>query len=117
MTPEDFRRIALGMQGAAEGEHMAHPDFRNSIDVRSDLYTAALTAFEFATGSHPIARNADDAMETYRRAITVLPKSLKSLRPDFSEDFCKLIDQLLKKKPSLRPANFDSLFERTEATR
>lgn len=28
MTPKDFRRIALGMQGASEGEHMAHPDFR-----------------------------------------------------------------------------------------
>ena len=30
MTPNDFRRIALGMEGAVEGEHMAHPDFRAS---------------------------------------------------------------------------------------
>lgn len=28
MTPEEFRRIALGMRGVSEGEHMAHPDFR-----------------------------------------------------------------------------------------
>ncbi len=28
MTPNQFRRIALGMQGATEGEHMGHPDFR-----------------------------------------------------------------------------------------
>jgi hypothetical protein len=28
VTPNEFRRIALGMQGAVEGEHMAHPDFR-----------------------------------------------------------------------------------------
>jgi hypothetical protein len=28
MTAKDFRRIALGMQDAVEGEHMAHPDFR-----------------------------------------------------------------------------------------
>ena len=28
MTPKDFRRIALGLGGAVEGEHMAHPDFR-----------------------------------------------------------------------------------------
>jgi hypothetical protein len=28
MSPNDFRRIALGMEGASEGEHMAHPDFR-----------------------------------------------------------------------------------------
>ena len=25
MTPNEFRRIALGMQGASEGEHMAPP--------------------------------------------------------------------------------------------
>jgi len=28
MTPNDFRRIALGMKNAVEGEHMGHPDFR-----------------------------------------------------------------------------------------
>ena len=28
MQPNDFRRIALQMQDAIEGEHMAHPDFR-----------------------------------------------------------------------------------------
>ncbi len=28
MTARDFRRIALGMDGAAEASHMAHPDFR-----------------------------------------------------------------------------------------
>ena len=28
MTPDDFRRIALGMPGASESSHMRHPDFR-----------------------------------------------------------------------------------------
>ena len=28
MTPADFRKIALGLPEAIEGEHMAHPDFR-----------------------------------------------------------------------------------------
>ncbi len=28
MSPNDFRRIALGMKDAVEGEHMEHPDFR-----------------------------------------------------------------------------------------
>jgi hypothetical protein len=28
VTPNDFRRIALGMAGAVEGAHMSHPDFR-----------------------------------------------------------------------------------------
>jgi hypothetical protein len=28
MTANTFRRIALGMDGAVEGAHMGHPDFR-----------------------------------------------------------------------------------------
>ena len=28
MTAKDFRRIALGMEGAIESSHMDHPDFR-----------------------------------------------------------------------------------------
>jgi hypothetical protein len=28
MTANEFRRIALAMQGAAGGQHMGHPDFR-----------------------------------------------------------------------------------------
>jgi hypothetical protein len=28
MTPSEFRRIALGMEGAVEASHMDHPDFR-----------------------------------------------------------------------------------------
>lgn len=27
-SAQDFRRIALGMEGAIEGAHMGHPDFR-----------------------------------------------------------------------------------------
>ena len=28
LRPDDFRRIALGLQDAVEGAHMGHPDFR-----------------------------------------------------------------------------------------
>jgi hypothetical protein len=28
VTANEFRRIALGMEGASEGQHMGHPDFR-----------------------------------------------------------------------------------------
>ncbi len=28
MTPNQFRKIALGMDGAIEASHMSHPDFR-----------------------------------------------------------------------------------------
>ena len=38
MSPDDFRRIALGMNGAIEGSHMAHPDFRVGGKIFATLY-------------------------------------------------------------------------------
>lgn len=93
---------------------MAQPNFRASLDYRTDLYTIALTVFEYAAGQHPIARDSDDAIRTISRALHESAKPLQSLRPDFSPEFCRLIDQLLKKKPALRPANFDRLIAQTE---
>ena len=92
---------------------MANPNFRDAIDYRSDLYTAALTVFEYAAGQHPIARGSDDQIRTVSRALHQAPRRLKELRPEFSDGFCRLIHQLLKKAPALRPANFDLLFKQT----
>jgi hypothetical protein len=38
VTPNQFRRIALGMSGALEGSHMAHPDFRANGRIFATLY-------------------------------------------------------------------------------
>lgn len=92
---------------------MANPDFRASLDYRSDLYAAALTVFEYSAGVHPIAHDSDDQVQTVSRALRQPPRPLAAVRPDFSTPFCNLIDQLLKKKPSLRPAKIDSLIEQT----
>lgn len=40
MTANAFRRIALGMDGATEGEHMGHPDFRVNGRIFATLQTA-----------------------------------------------------------------------------
>ena len=34
----DFRRIALGMEGAVEGAHMGHPDFRVNNRIFATLH-------------------------------------------------------------------------------
>ena len=93
---------------------MANPNFRASLDYRTDLYTIALTVFEYSAGQHPIARDSDDAIRTISRALHDPAKPLQDLRPDFSPEFCRLIDQLLKKKPALRPANWEQLIAQTE---
>ena len=38
MTPNDFRKIALRLQDATEGEHMAHPDFRVNGRIFATLH-------------------------------------------------------------------------------
>lgn len=93
---------------------MANPDFRSNLDYRTDLYTTALTVFEYAAGKHPIAHDGDDDMRTISRALHQAATPLQDARLDFSPAFCQLIDQLLKKKPALRPANLDWLIAQTK---
>ena len=38
MTPDEFRRIAVSMNGAVEGAHMGHPDFRSNGKIFATLY-------------------------------------------------------------------------------
>lgn len=70
MTPNAFRKLALALPGAVEGEHMGHPDFRAggrifasltadgrrgmvkvSPDEQRALLRAAPQVFEPATGA------------------------------------------------------------------
>ena len=39
VTAERFRRIALGFEGAIEGTHMGHPDFRVDKRIFASLHT------------------------------------------------------------------------------
>ena len=38
LTPDQFRGIALGMDGAIESAHMGHPDFRANGRIFATLY-------------------------------------------------------------------------------
>ena len=39
MGPTDFRRMALALDGALEGAHMGHPDFRVNNRIFATLHT------------------------------------------------------------------------------
>jgi hypothetical protein len=39
MTPDDFREIVLALDGAAEGAHMGHPDFRANGRIFASLHS------------------------------------------------------------------------------
>jgi hypothetical protein len=38
MTPDEFRQLALKLDGAVEGAHMGHPDFRANGRIFATLY-------------------------------------------------------------------------------
>lgn len=104
MPPATYRYFA---------PEMASLDFRDRLTFRSDLYTAGMTVFEYATHQHPIARRGDDLVATLSRAIRETPRTLRQVRADISPEFSALIDQLLKKQPMLR-GNLAQLIERME---
>ncbi|MCA9394292.1 MAG: protein kinase [Candidatus Omnitrophica bacterium] len=93
-------------------EMLISSDFRDKLDYRSDLYSAALTIYEYAAGKHPIIENISDALTPTIRAMNKNPQSLSKARPDLSIEFCETIDQYLKKTPALRPANIDMVLKR-----
>jgi len=85
------------------------PDYKSSIDIRSDLFSFAATTFEFAAGVHPIHPSKATPGETFYRLLKVNAESLTSKRADFPAAFCNLIDRCLKKKPALRPRLSDAI--------
>jgi serine/threonine protein kinase len=93
---------------------MMNPSFRETIDYRTDLYTAAMTVYEYGAQVHPLAQGRDDLMRTISRALHQPATPLANHRGDLSAGFCRVIDQMLKKKPALRPANLDALIRDME---
>jgi eukaryotic-like serine/threonine-protein kinase len=89
--------------------------FRSTIDYRSDLYASALTIYEYAAFKHALARGAVDVGTTLYNALKKTPKSLKEYRKDLGGELCLLVDQMLKKKPALRPSNIDIIIRNLEA--
>ena len=96
---------------------MLDQNFRQNLDYRADLYTIALTLYEFASGDNPFANASDPQFTTLYRIKTHKPKPLKELRDDLPDSLCKLIDQLMRKVPALRPANIDKLINQMEANK
>ena len=94
---------------------MMNPTFRETIDYRTDLYTTAMTVYEYAAQRHPLAQDRDDLMHTISRALHQPATPLATHRPDLSPGLCQTVDQMLKKKPALRPANLNALISRMES--
>jgi serine/threonine protein kinase len=93
---------------------MLDVNFRQALDYRADLYTMGLTLYEFASGVNPFERRDDMPYATLYRIKHDRPRPLSDLRPDLDKALCRLIDQLIKKLPALRPANLRGLIKTLE---
>jgi hypothetical protein len=79
---------------------MLSVDYANQLDARTDLYCAGVTAFEFASGAHPLGPFNSGSVEG--RILTQVPSRLEHKRSDLSEDLCDLVNRLNRKKAPLR---------------
>ncbi len=109
-----FTRNALAIPGTLYylAPEMLDDNFRSSLDSRADIYTAALTVYEYAVGQNPFAVSRESQFDTMYRIKKVVPTKLSKVRNDLPTDFCNIIDQCLKKIPALRPANTVALVKR-----
>jgi serine/threonine protein kinase len=95
---------------------MLDPNFRETLSYRADLYAAGVTAFEYASGgTHPLAKTGDQLVKTLTRILHQEPLRLASLRPDLPSSLLSLIDQLMKKSPSLRPGNLSLILKQLQS--
>lgn len=93
---------------------MFQPHSREMLDYRSDIYSAAVTVYEYAAGIHPIARRGEDDFTTMYRIVRVKPTPLAERRHDLPARFCQMVDQMIRKKPALRPSNIEALLRQLE---
>lgn len=90
------------------------PDYKDLLDIRSDIYSAGVTIFEYASGLHPLAKEDEDFGTTIYRIFNMQPDKLSSRRPDILEQFCKMIDRCIKKMPALRFPNPKTVLRQLE---
>lgn len=86
---------------------LLRPDYKDVMDFRCDLYSAALTVYVLATGVHPFAPRPESPYHTMYRIMNDRPTPLHNVRNDLPAKFCQIIDRCLRKKPALRYASLD----------
>lgn len=92
-------------------------NYKDTLDIRADMYSAGVTVFEYAAGEHPIASRGEDQRTTIYRILYQPSRKLKELRSDLPGSFCDMIDRCIKKLPALRFSTPTAVLSRLEEIR
>jgi serine/threonine-protein kinase len=91
------------------------PQYKDVLDIRSDIYSAGVTVFEYAAGEHPFHRPGESDYTTVYRILHQQPAKLAALRGDLPVPFCQLVDRCFKRRPALRYSNPAAVLRELEA--
>ena len=104
-------RSALTSPGALPGtmgyQSPEQANGRRNLTIHSDVFSLGLTVYEVAAKRHPFGR-------AQHMIGATQPLPLKSLRPDLSDGFTRLIHQMMAITPSHRPYNAHDRFSQLE---
>jgi len=78
------------------------PQYKDVLDIRSDIYSAGVTVFEYAAGKHPFHHRGERDYTTVYRILHQQPAKLAGLRGDLPAPFCQVVDRCFKRRPALR---------------
>ncbi len=85
-----------------------------ALDNRADIYSFGAMIFEMVIGHPPFTGSSES--EILKRHLTEQARSIRQFREDVVPAFADLVQQMLAKQPSARPASMREVVERLEAT-
>jgi serine/threonine-protein kinase len=103
--PSGLAKLFHRKTSAGTRSYMSPEQIRGQVlDGRADIYSFGCTAYELATGRPPF--RGKDVQELMAKHITEKPLSPQQYNPNVTDDFAKLILNLLQKKKEDRPKDF-----------
>jgi tetratricopeptide (TPR) repeat protein len=116
LRPQELNSLTVTPGGTVTGPAFyAAPERvadEQAADIRSDLYSLGVTAYEMLSGSKPY--EGTGAQEVMARHAQAPPADLRQARPDLPEPVCRFVARLMAVDPSQRPAGARQALEELE---